>query len=99
MNYENILKSLQSDRFTEVIDTGSNFEKGATIYAKEIRQNVFLLFVVIKRIRIKNIHVFIASFDRLESIGIKEPLQTMFYLSITKNEDFHYFKKYIKVSQ
>ena len=97
MDGEKILKALQTNDFTKVINKSQKFVKGATIYAKEIRKNIFLLFVV-EEDGFNKIHALIASFDRMESIGIKEPLQLMFYLLITKNEDVHYFGKYLKIT-
>ncbi|MCS3529021.1 hypothetical protein [Chryseobacterium sp. JUb7] len=98
MDCKRIVKSLKQDQFTRVENNGKWFEDGSTIYAKEIRQNVFLLFVILKNIEIENIQALIAHFDSFSSIGMKEPEQVMFYLSIKDKEDLHYFEKYMKIS-
>nr|WP_315028317.1 hypothetical protein [uncultured Chryseobacterium sp.] len=82
----------------KINNEGKWFEKGAVIYAKEIKENIFLLFVIFKDINMENIQAFIAHYDCLSSIGLKQPEQVMFYLSIKDKEDFHYFDKYLKVS-
>ena len=96
MDYENILSSLKNQRFKKVINKCKKFDAGATIYAKEIRKNIFLLFVLLKDEEDKNFHAFIANFDSVESIGVKEPLQLLFYISVKNNDDLHYFDKYMK---
>ncbi|WP_370898402.1 hypothetical protein [Chryseobacterium gossypii] len=98
MNCQKIVKTLKSDHFTKVVNKGDWFEEGATIYAKEIKDNIFLLFVILKGIDIENIQALIAHFDCFNSIGLKEPEQIMFYLSIKDKEDLHYFEKYLKVT-
>jgi hypothetical protein len=94
-NRQRILKSLQSDDFTKIINKGKWFEENAAVYAKEIGENIFLLFVILKDKEPDDIQAFIAHFDCFESIGTKEPIQIMFYLSINENEDLHYFEKYL----
>lgn len=99
MNYQKILRALKSDRFIKIKNQSNHFEDGAIIYAKEITENIFLLFVIVKDIKIQSIKVLISHFDNLESIGEKKPLQTMFYLSIKDEEDLKYVEKYIKLPQ
>lgn len=96
-NRQKILESLESDHFTKIINKGNWFEKNAVVYVKEIGEKIFLLFVVLKNKRLDNIKALIAHYDCFESIGIKEPIQIMFYLSINENEDMHYFEKYLEV--
>jgi hypothetical protein len=98
MNSQKLQKSLQSECFVKIINGGIKFEKEAVIYAKEINQNIFLLFVILKDLKVNKISASIANFDCFDSIGIKDPIQLMFHLNITKKEDFHYFEKYVNVS-
>lgn len=98
MDYQKILKSLKSNQFTKVTNKGNKFENGATIYAKEIGKNIFLIFVIGEDPNINNIKALIAHFDCFNSIGLEEPKQIMFYLSVKEKEDLHYFEKYLKVS-
>ncbi|GGG51018.1 hypothetical protein [Epilithonimonas arachidiradicis] len=98
MNCEKLQKSLKSESFLNVLNNGKKFEKEAVIYAKEINRNIFLLFVILKDLKMEKIRASIANFDCFESIGIKDPIQLMFHLTITKKEDFHYFEKYVNVS-
>lgn len=97
MNKQMILKTLRTEHFIKVANKGDWFEDGAIIYAREIRENIFLLFVILKDMNIENIQALIAHFDSFSSIGKKEPIQIMFYLSIKEKEDLHYFEKYLKV--
>jgi len=99
MNYQKILRSLKSDNFIKVVKNANQFEEGSIIYTKEITDNVYLLFIILKKIKIEYIKVQIAHFDSFENIGVKEPLQTMFYLSIKDKEDIHYIEKYLKFPQ
>lgn len=98
MDKQKILKTLRTEHFIKVANKGDWFEDGAVIYAREIRENIFLLFVILKNVDIENIQALIAHFDDFNSIGRKEPIQIMFYLSIKEKEDLHYFEKYLKVS-
>jgi len=98
MKGQKIVKALKHKNFIRVNNEGSWFGEGSTIYAKEIKENIFLLFVILKDIQIENIQALIAHFDCFGSIGTKEPQQIMFYLSIKDKEDLHYFEKYLKIS-
>lgn len=98
MDCQKIIKTLRHKDFVKVSHTGKCFENGAAIYAKEIRENIFLLFIILKDIEIENIQALIAHFDCFGSIGLKEPEQIMFYLSIKDKSDFHYFEQYLKTS-
>ncbi len=98
MDCHKIVKTLKHKDFIKVSNRGNWFEDGAAIYAKEIKNNIFLLFVILKDIEIENIQALIAHFDCFGSIGLKEPEQIMFYLSIKDKEDLHYFEKYLKIS-
>lgn len=96
MNCRNIVKNLESDHFTKIKNRGKWFEEGAEIYAKEIRENIFLLFIVLKDSENEDIKALIAKYYGADTIGIREPEQIMFYLSVKCKEDLHYFEKYIK---
>lgn len=97
MDCQNIIKKLRHKDFIKIPHTGKCFEDGAAVYAKEIRENIFLLFIILKDIDIENIQALIAHFDSFSSIGLKEPEQIMFYLSIKDKNDLHYFEQYLKV--
>lgn len=99
MDCQKIIKNLKHKNFVKISNDGRCFENGAAIYAKEIKDNIFLLFVILKDINIENIQALIAHFDSFSSIGLKEPEQIMFYLSIKDSEDLHYFEQYLKVSK
>ncbi|PWN71444.1 hypothetical protein C1631_002120 [Chryseobacterium phosphatilyticum] len=98
MECQKIIRMLKHKEFIKVSHTGNCFEDGAAIYAKEIKENIFLLFVILKDIDIENIQALIAHFDCFGSIGLKEPEQIMFYLSIKDKNDLHYFEQYLKAS-
>lgn len=98
MDCNKILKNLKHKDFIKVSNKGEWFEDGAAIYAKEIKDNVFLLLVILKDIEIENIKAVIAHFDCFGSIGLKEPEQIMFYLSIKNKDDLHYFERFLKIS-
>ncbi|MET3036677.1 hypothetical protein ABXT08_11270 [Chryseobacterium sp. NRRL B-14859] len=98
MDCQKIIKTLKHKDFIKIDNNGKWFEEGAAIYAKEIKDNIFLLFVILKGIHIENIQALIAHFDCFNSIGLKEPKQIMFYLSIKDKEDLHYFDQYLKTS-
>ncbi|PKF76193.1 hypothetical protein [Chryseobacterium sp. PMSZPI] len=97
MDCQKIIKTLKHKDFIKVTNEGKWFENGAAIYAKEIKDNIFLLFVILKNIDVENIQALIAHFDCFNSIGLKEPEQIMFYLSIKDKNDLHYFEQYLKV--
>jgi len=99
MNVDNLLKSLPACDFKKIINKSQKFEPGSTIYVKEIENEIFLLFVVLKDKKPKNVHSFIAHFSSFEHIGIQEPKEIMFYNLITSNQDLHYFEKYLTVGQ
>ncbi|MEF9478340.1 hypothetical protein ACR1PO_17810 [Chryseobacterium sp. RRHN12] len=96
MDCQSIIKTLRHKDFIKIPHTGECFEDGAAVYAKEIRENIFLLFIILKDIDIENIQALIAHFDGFSSIGLKEPEQIMFYLSIKDKNDLHYFEQYLK---
>lgn len=98
MNCRNIVKKLESDHFTKIKNQGNWFEEGTTIYAKEIRKDIFLLFVVLKDLKVETMRALIAKFNGLENIGRTEPDRIMFYLSIKCKEDLHYFEKYLNTT-
>ncbi|MBT2620110.1 hypothetical protein [Chryseobacterium sp. ISL-6] len=87
---------LESDQFTKVKSPSKLFGDGETVYAKEIGDHIFLLFIIIKNVEAESMRAFIACFDSFTSIGSKEPSQIMFHLSIKENEDLHYLEKYFK---
>ena len=98
MDCQKIIKTLKHKNFIKINNNGKCFENGAAVYAKEIEDHIFLLFVILKDIDIENIQAFIAHFDSFNSIGLKEPEQVMFYLSIKDKDDLHYFEQYLKAS-
>ncbi|GGG59086.1 hypothetical protein [Epilithonimonas arachidiradicis] len=98
MDVEKITTILLENDFVKISNKSRKFEQGSIIYSKKIEDNLFLLFVILKDKKPKDIHAFIARFDRFESIGVEEPGEIMFYLLISTNEDFHYFEKYLTVS-
>lgn len=99
MNSTNILKLLKHDDFTEIPNHGKWIESNASIFAKEIKEDVFLLFVVNHESENESVRAMIARFDCLENISVKEPKQLMFYLTLQKSEDMHYFEKYMNIGQ
>lgn len=99
MNRQKIIKTLQSGHFIKVKNKGEWFEDGALIYTKEIKINVFLLFIFLNTPKSENTQALIAEFKDFNSIGKAEPLRTMFYLLMNENEDFHCFEKLIKASE
>lgn len=100
MNSIKILKILQEeDDFTEIPNHGMWIEDSSRIFAKEIRDNIFLLFVINNDLQQESVKAMIAKFDSIERITLKEPKQIMFYLTLQKLEDLHYFEKYMNISQ
>ncbi|MFS4469945.1 hypothetical protein [Chryseobacterium sp. T20] len=98
MDSQQIIETLKHQDFVKVSHTGNCFKDGAAIYAKEIRENIFLPFIILKDVDIENIQALIAHFDCFGSIGLKEPEQIMFYLSIKDKNDLHYFEQYLRSS-
>ncbi|AZA83588.1 hypothetical protein C1637_14940 [Chryseobacterium lactis] len=98
MDCQKIIRTLKHKDFIKVANDGKWFENGAAIYAKEIKENIFLLFIILKDIDIDNIQALIAHFDCFNSIGSKKPEQIMFHLSIKDKDDLHYFEQYLKAS-
>ncbi|MBE4948863.1 hypothetical protein [Chryseobacterium culicis] len=98
MDCQKIIKTLKNKDFVKVSHTGKCFENAAAVYAKEIKENIFLLFIILKDIDIENVQALIAHFDSFGSIGLKEPEQIMFYLSIKDKNDLHYFEQYLTTS-
>ncbi|RMZ59487.1 hypothetical protein D1632_07575 [Chryseobacterium nematophagum] len=94
MDYRKIIEILKEEHFKEVKNEGDWLEEGTVIFAKEIKKDIFLLFIILHDTPIDTMRALIAHFDSFNCIGKKEPLQLMFYLSIKDEEDFHYFKKY-----
>lgn len=99
MNSYKILQIIKDDDFTEIPNHGKWIESQSVIFAKEIRDNIFLLFVVNKDPQKDSVRAMIAKFDSIESISLKEPSQLMFYLTLQKSEDLHYFEKYMNITQ
>lgn len=98
MDCQKIIKTLKHKNFIKISNNGPYFKNGAAVYAKEIKDTIFLLFVILKDVDIENIQAFIAHFDCFNSIGLKEPEQIMFYLSIKDKDDLHYFEQYLNAS-
>lgn len=99
MNFNKILKLLKQDDFAEIPNRGNWIKADSVIYAKEIKENIFLLFVHNPELNNKSVRAMIAKFDCLENISLQEPKQLMFYLTLEKTDDLHYFEKYMNISQ
>lgn len=65
----------------------------------ELCHALFLLFVILKIPVLKICMRLIAHFESFENIGIKEPNQIPFYLSIKHEVDLHYFEKYLNAGK
>ncbi|WP_139222038.1 hypothetical protein [Chryseobacterium oleae] len=89
---------LRLSQFIRVNNKGEWFEDGDVIYAKEIKMNIFLVFIFLNTSKKENIKALIAEFTDLKSIGKIKPLRTMFYLIMNENKDFHCFEHLIKTS-
>jgi len=99
MNRQEFIKVLRSGQFSKIENKGEWLEEENLIYAKEIKINIFLLFIFLNTSESKNIQALIAEFKGFNSIGKGEPLRTMFYLQVNENEDIHCFEKLIKASK
>jgi len=99
MNQQEFIKVLRSGHFSKIENTGEWIEEEALIYAKEIKINIFLLFIFLNTPKSENIQALIAEFDDFSSIGKGEPLRTMFYLQMNENKDFHCLEKLIGTSK
>lgn len=99
MNRQKIIKTLRCSDFIKINNDGEWLGDGDLIYAKEIKVNVFLLFIFLNTPKTDNIKALIAEFKDFDSIGKIEPLRIMFYLLMNENKQFHYFEKFIKVSE
>lgn len=98
MDHQKILKSLEASYFIKIINNSNWFENHSVIYAKEIKDTIFLLFVISESEgKTEDIRALIAQFDDIDSIGKHEPEQILFYLSIRKKNDLHYFEKFMKI--
>jgi len=97
MNTTKILKLLKQDDFIEIPNHGKWIEENASIFVKEIKEEVFLLFVIDESTVNKSVRAMIAEFDGMDSISFREPKQLMFYLTLQKPEDMHYFEKYMNI--
>lgn len=98
MNCDKIIQSLEASHFTKIVNEGNWLETDALIYVKEIKEAVFLLFLITEeKEKLEDIRALIAQFDEFNDIGKQEPKQTLFYLSIKKKHDLHYFEKFMKV--
>ncbi|WP_131667068.1 hypothetical protein [Chryseobacterium taiwanense] len=93
------MNTLKQECFQKITNNGDLFPEGASIYAKEIDDNIFLVLVMAQNADIETIKAFIAQFDSLGSIGKKEPIKMMFYLSVKDKDDLHYFEKFIHISE
>ncbi|WP_307448368.1 MULTISPECIES: hypothetical protein [Chryseobacterium] len=98
MNCQQIVRTLKSEHFTRVIHQGICFEKDATVYAKEIKDHVFLLFIILKEAGIENVQAQIACFDCFQNIGFEEPEQIIFCLTIKDKKDLRHFETFLHAS-
>lgn len=98
MNCHKIIQSLEASHFAKIVNNGTWLETHSHIYAKEIKETVFLLFLIAEeKENMEDIRALIAQFDNINNIGKQEPKQILFYLSIKKKYDLHYLKKFMKV--
>jgi len=97
MECTKLLEALQKD-FTKIVYEGGMFPKGSALFAKEIKQGIFLLFNVPKSEGKTPVLAMIASFDHFESVGVKEPDQVLFHLKINSNEDLNHLKTYLSLA-
>ncbi|MNK45733.1 hypothetical protein D3C87_645030 [compost metagenome] len=97
MDHKTLLTTLKKD-FVKVPNEGNLFEKGTEIYAKQIKDETFLLFNVLDNKKKDPILAMIASYDGLESVGVKESKQLLFHLKINNIADLHYLKSYLSTS-
>lgn len=96
MNCDKIIQSLEASNFTKIVNKGNWLETHDLIYVKEIKESVFLLFLItVEKETIEDIRALIAQFDEFNNIGQQEPKQILFYLSIKKKHDLHYFEKFM----
>jgi len=99
MNSHKILKIIKDNDFAEIPNHGKWIDAQSAIFVKEIRDYIFLLFVINKDPQKNSVRAMIAKFDCIESISLREPQQLMFYLTLQKSEDLHYFEKYMNITQ
>ncbi|MFC4163412.1 hypothetical protein ACFOWU_07105 [Epilithonimonas zeae] len=97
MECEKLLDAVKKD-FTKIVSKGDMFPAGSAIYAKQIRKGIFLIINVSKKIDNDPVHAMIGSFESIESIGVKEPIQLLFHLKINSNEDLYHLKTYLSLS-
>jgi len=97
MECEKLLDAVKND-FIKITSKGEIYQKGSAIYVKEIRKGIFLIFHVPKKKGEEPVQATIASFDSLESVGIKEPIQLLFHLKISNSEDLQHLKTYLSLS-
>lgn len=93
-----IIELLQSNDFLEIENKLSTFEIGSKIFAKEIKEDIYLLFIIMMVENVEKVRAIIAHFDCLESIGKKEPIQIMFHLTIKEKKDLQYLDQYLNVT-
>ncbi|HFK5529384.1 TPA: hypothetical protein ACGZ99_003465 [Elizabethkingia anophelis] len=94
MDCQVIEKSLLASHFIKVFKNIKGFENAASIYVKEIKTNIFLLFIILED---KSIKALIAQLDDFKNMNAIDSVQILFFLLIQKNEDLHYFKKYFQI--
>lgn len=97
MEFEKLIAALKKD-FTKIINEGEFFQQGTVIYVREIKKGIFLIFSVLKNHKNEPIMAIIASFDSIESIGIKKPIQLLFHLKINNNADIQYLNTYLSTT-
>ena len=95
-NLQTFTQFLESDQFTKIINKCEWLGKETILYAKEISDNLFLLFILEND---KKIRAVIARFTCITNIGVRNPEQILFHLSLQKKEDLHYFEKYLHFSK
>lgn len=94
MDCQVIEKSLLASHFIKVFKNIKGFENAASIYVKEIKTNIFLLFIILED---KSIQALIAQLNDFKNMNAIDSVEILFFLLIEKNEDLHYFEKYFQI--
>ncbi|WP_407405381.1 hypothetical protein [Chryseobacterium sp.] len=94
-----IIELLNKNEFQKINNHFQIFDCESQIYAKEIKKNIFLLFIIKVAEHVEKAKAIIAQFDSPENIGVKDPVQILFHLSIKEKKDLMYLDQYLKVSQ
>ncbi|MYY25910.1 hypothetical protein [Elizabethkingia anophelis] len=94
MDCQVIEESLLANHFIKVFKNIKGFENAASVYVKEIKTNIFLLFIILED---KSIKALIAQVNNFKKMNAIDSAEILFFLLIEKNEDLHYFEKYLQI--